>query len=277
MPPLFAAGVRFLCAGGLMAAIVLARSGRAPFRASRPALASALLIGILLPGANGVLFVAERHVPTGLASLVIGSVPLWLVVLRSATGDRPGTTVIVSTIVGFAGLAVLVRPQGGATFLGLALVLVSAITWATGSFLSSRLPLPGDPFAATAIEMLAGGCVLLPAGLVAALATGDSLDPSAWSARSIGGFVYLVLVGSLIGYTAYVWLLSNAPLGTVATYAYVNPIVAIALGVIVLNESVTWSIAAGALLVLATVAVVIAHESRASSSARAAALVAPPE
>jgi drug/metabolite transporter (DMT)-like permease len=156
------------------------------------------------------------------------------------------------------------------------LVLVSAITWATGSFLSSRLTLPDDPFAATAIEMLAGGCVLLPAGIVAALASGDGIHPAAWSARSLAGFVYLVLVGSLVGYTAYVWLLANAPIGTVATYAYVNPIVAIALGVIVLDERVTWTIAAGALLVLATVAVVIAQESRAAT-ARAAALVPQPE
>jgi len=135
--------------------------------------------------------------------------------------------------------------------------------WATGSFLSSRLPMPRDAFAAASLEMLAGGAILLPIGLA-------TTHPhfAEFSARSLFGFAYLVTFGSVVGYTAYVWLLDNAPLGTVATYAYVNPIVAIVLGAIVLHESLTWTIGAGALLVLACVAVVVRQE---TASARPAA------
>ncbi|MGZ7031624.1 MAG: EamA family transporter, partial [Thermoanaerobaculia bacterium] len=187
---------------------------------------------------------------------IIGAVPLWLVLLRTTTGDRPPRAALGGVIAGFGGLALLVRPSGGAPLWALLLVLCSSLMWASGSFLSSRLPMPADSFAATSIEMLAGGAILLPIG---AAATHPHF--SAFSARSIGGWIYLVTFGSLVGYTAYVWLLDNAPLGTVATYAYVNPIVAIALGAIVLHESLTWTIAVGALLVLACVALVVRTES----------------
>jgi drug/metabolite transporter (DMT)-like permease len=124
--------------------------------------------------------------------------------------------------------------------------------WAVGSYVTTRLPMPRDAFAATVVEMLAGGLLLLPIGVIT-----TSPHPSEFSARSIFGWIYLVTFGSVVGYTAYVWLLDNAPLGMVATYAYVNPIVAIALGVAVLNESLTWTVVAGALLVLACVTVVV--------------------
>lgn len=275
IPPVFAAGARFVIAGGLMVAFVLWRRGAGAFRASRAAYASAALVGVLLPGANALLFVAERDVPTGLASLVIASVPLWVVLLRLLTHDRPARAALAGTVVGFAGVALLVRPEGETTATGLALVVASALAWSLGSFLSARLPLPPDAFAATAIEMLVGGIVLLPVGVALALADGESLDPATYSARSMLGFVYLVLFGSLVGYTAYVWLLANAPLGTVATYAYVNPIVAIALGALVLDESLTWAIVAGAAIVLASVAVVIREETRRRPADRA--LAPPPD
>jgi drug/metabolite transporter (DMT)-like permease len=258
IPPVFAASVRFLLAGALMAGFVLARRGGAPFRVGRTELGSAMLVGALLLGANALLFVAERDVPIGLASLLIASVPLWIVLMRTVTGDRPRRVALVGVATGFAGIAVLVRPGGDASFGGIVLVLGSALIWATGSFLSSRLPLPPDAFVATAIEMLAGGAMLLPLGLVFA-GTG-SLDPSSWSTRSLTGLVYLVLVGSLVGYTAYVWLLGNIPISTVATYAYVNPVVAIVLGVIFLSEGVTWQIGVGAVVVLVSVALVIRSE-----------------
>jgi drug/metabolite transporter (DMT)-like permease len=256
IPPLFAAGVRFLTAAALMFAFTAWRRGPGVLRISRPELASCALIGALLPGANAILFIAERHVPTGLASLIIGAVPLWIVVMRSLTGDRPHRTALVGVAVGFGGLVLLVHPSGGAPLWSLLLVVCSSVMWATGSFLSSRLPLPRDSFAATSYEMLVGGLILLPIGLA-------TTHPhfSEFSARSIGGFFYLVTFGSVIGYTAYVWLLDNAPIGKVATYAYVNPVVAIALGAIVLHESLTWSIGIGAVLVLACVAAVVRQES----------------
>ncbi|MDX6441900.1 MAG: hypothetical protein QOE43_1629 [Gaiellaceae bacterium] len=255
IPPLFAVGVRFLAAALLMFGFTAWRRGTGVLRVGGRELASCFLIGALLPGANAVLFVAERHVSTGLAALIIGAVPLWIVLLRTVTGDRPPRAALVGVIIGFGGLVLLVRPNGGAPLWALLLVVGSSVMWAAGSFLSSRLPLPADSFAATSFEMLAGGLILLPIGLA-------SSNPhfSEFSGRSIGGFFYLVTFGSVIGYTAYVWLLDNAPLGRVATYAYVNPVVAIALGAIVLHESLSWTIGIGAALVLACVALVVRNE-----------------
>lgn len=256
IPPLFAIGVRFLAAASLMFAFTVWRHGAPALRVGRVELASCALVGTLLPGANAMLFVAERHVPTGVASLIIGAVPLWIVLLRTLTGDRPPRAALAGVVVGFGGLVLLVRPSGGAPLWSLLLVVVSSATWAVGAFLSGRLPMPRDSLAATSYEMLFGGLILLPIGLA-------TTNPhfSQFSARSIGGFVYLVTFGSVIGYTAFVWLLDNAPIGKVATYAYVNPVVAIALGAIVLHEPLTWTIGAGAVLVLACVAIVVRRES----------------
>jgi drug/metabolite transporter (DMT)-like permease len=256
IPPLFGASIRFVVAGLLMAGIATWRRGPSVFRMTWPQLASCALVGVLLPGANAMLFIAERHVPTGLSSLIIGAVPLWVVLMRTATGDRPSAAALLGVGLGFGGLVLLVRPSGGAPLWALLLVVGSALTWATGAFLSGRLPLPRDSFAATAVEMLAGGLIQLPI----ALATTHPHFGS-FSGRSIGGFVYLVTFGSLIGYTAFVWLLDNAPIQRVATYAYVNPVVAIGLGALVLHESITWSIGLGAAIVLASVAIVVRRES----------------
>jgi drug/metabolite transporter (DMT)-like permease len=256
IPPLFAIGVRFLAAASLMFAFTVWRHGARALRVGRVELSSCALVGTLLPGANAMLFVAERHVPTGVASLIIGAVPLWIVLLRTLTGDRPPRAALAGVVVGFGGLVLLVRPSGGAPLWSLLLVVGSSATWAVGAFLSGRLPMPRDSLAATSYEMLFGGLILLPIGLA-------TTNPhfSQFSARSIGGFVYLVTFGSVIGYTAFVWLLDNAPIGKVATYAYVNPVVAIALGAIVLHEPLTWTIGAGAVLVLACVAIVVRRES----------------
>jgi drug/metabolite transporter (DMT)-like permease len=131
--------------------------------------------------------------------------------------------------------------------------------WALGSFLSPRMSVPRDALVATGYEMLAGGLVLLVIGVFAY--SPSELDPSGWSGRSIFGLVYLIVFGSLLGYSAYVWLLANAPIAKVSTYAYVNPVIAIALGVIVLDESLTLRIVLGALLILAAVAIVLQRES----------------
>ena len=256
IPPLFAVGTRFVAAGLLMTGITVGRRGVHVFRVRPAELASAALVGALLPGANAILFIAERHVATGLSALIIGSVPLWVVLLRTVDADRPPAAALVGVLIGFAGLAVLVRPGGGSPLWALLLVVVSSVMWAAGSFLSSRLPMPADSFAATSLEMLAGGAILLPIGLAA-----THPHFSEFSGRSIFGWFYLVTFGSIVGYTAYVWLLDNAPLGTVATYAYVNPIVAIVLGAIVLHEKLTWTIGIGAVLVLACVALVLRTES----------------
>jgi drug/metabolite transporter (DMT)-like permease len=253
IPPLFAASTRFITAGTLMTILVVfVRRGtlRAPLRETL----SAMVIGVLLPGANSVLFFAERNVPTGLASLIIASVPLWVMVLRLGVGrERLPWPVLAGIGVGFAGVAVLAQPSGGAKAYGIALCVLSALMWSTGSFLSSRLPMPADPFAATAIEMLTGGFVMLPF----AVFTVHHFSPST---TSILGWIYLVSFGSIIGYTAYVWLLANAPLGLVSTYAYVNPVVAITLGVLFRGEHLTWRLLIGAVIVVIAVATVVRRE-----------------
>jgi drug/metabolite transporter (DMT)-like permease len=249
--PLFAASTRFITAGALMVGIVFLRRGT--LRVSRRALASCIVIGALLPGANAVLFFAERDVPTGLASLIIATVPLWVVVLRLAARERLGRPALVGVGVGFAGVAVLAHPSGGATTLGIALCLLSALMWSTGTVLSSWLTMPADPFAATAYEMLAGGLLMLPI----AVFTVHGFSPSR---ASILGWLYLVTFGSIVGYTAYVWLLANAPLSLVSTYAYVNPVVAILLGVLFRGEDLTWRLLIGAATVVAAVALVVRRE-----------------
>ena len=251
--PLFAASTRFIAAGAIMTLVVLlVRHGT--LRMARRELVSCAVIGCLLPGANSVLFYAERNVPTGLASLIIASVPLWVMVLRLAVGrERLPWPVLAGVGVGFAGVAVLAQPSGGATSWGIALCVASAVMWSTGSFLASRLPMPADPFAATAVEMLTGGFALLPLALL----TLHGFSPST---ASILGWVYLVVFGSIVGYTAYVWLLANAPLGLVSTYAYVNPVVAITLGVLFRGEQITWRLLIGAAIVVVAVATVVRRE-----------------
>jgi drug/metabolite transporter (DMT)-like permease len=263
MPGTFAAGVRFTIAGLLMLGFIAWRRGRGVLRLTRAELASSVVVGLLLPGANSLLFITEAEVPIGLTSLIIAAIPLWVLLLRLAARERPDLVSTLGLVVGFGGIALLVRPGGGSGSLGyLLLTVLASFLWAFGSFLAPRLPLPRDAFVATAYEMLAGGLVLLPIGLLAY--SPSELDPGGYSGRSIFGLVYLILLGSIVGYSAYVWLLANAPIGQVATYAYVNPVVAIALGAIVLDESITLRIVIGAVLILFAVAIVIRRESGAT-------------
>jgi drug/metabolite transporter (DMT)-like permease len=260
IPALFGAGVRFTIVGLIVFGLVIWRRGLGALKVRRVELASAALVGLLLPGANSILFVTEQKVPIGLTSLIIASVPLWVLLFRLAAGERPDRIASLGLLVGFAGIALLVRPGGGSGPLAyLLLTVVAAISWALGSFLSPRIPVPRDAFVATGYETLVGGLVLTAIGL--ATTAPSKLDPAGWSSRSIFGLVYLILVGSVVGYTAYAWLLANAPIAQVSTYAYVNPVIAIALGVIVLDEAVTARIVAGAVLILIAVAIVVRRES----------------
>src|SRR5436305_3459758 len=196
MPPLFAAGVRFIIAGLLMVGLVVWRRGRAPLRLTWRELGSAAIVGLLLPGGNSLLFVAEKQVPIGLASLIIASIPLWVVLMRLAARERLDAVGVISLVIGFAGIAVLVRPGGGSgSFVYLLCTVIAAFMWALGSFLSPRLPVPRDAFAATAAEMLAGGIALMIAALI--VYQPHELSPSNYSARSIFGLWYLILFGSI--------------------------------------------------------------------------------
>ena len=262
MPPLLGAGVRFTVAGAVVVVVLAARRGLAAVRPSRAQLLSALFVGLLLPGANAVVTVAEQEVPSSIAALLIGSVPLWVILLRAASGDRVSRRSVAAVLVGFAGVALLVRPgeqSGDATVVGLLACVGAAVMWASGSFASPRLSLPGDPLLSTGWQMLLGGGVIVLAGLAAGEA-GD-VEPSAFSTRSLLALAYLIVFGSWVAYTAYAWLLQNAPLSKVATYAYVNPVVAIVLGWLVLDELVTGVMLVGAAVIVASVALVVRVES----------------
>ena len=261
MPPFLAAGIRFTLAGALMLGLVAWRRGPGVLRLTRRELAASAVVGLLLTGANSLLFLTERQVPIGLASLIIAAIPLWIVLLRFAARERPDLVSVAGLLSGFAGIALLVRPGGGSgSLFYLLLTVVGSLMWAFGSFFSPRLPVPRDAFAATAYEMLAGGIMLLVVALVAY--SPRELSPAQWSGRSIFGLAYLIVLGSLVGYSAYAWLLANAPLGQVSTYAYVNPVVAIALGALVLGQAISLRIVAGAALILAAVALVVRREGK---------------
>jgi drug/metabolite transporter (DMT)-like permease len=228
-------------------------------------LAAAALIGLLLPaGGNGLVTVAERDVPAGLAALLIASVPLWVVILRSTVGgERVNGGTLAGVAVGFAGLGLLLLPgsrPAEATAGGILLVLVAAGSWATGSFLSPRLSLPSDPLVSTGWQMVAGGGAML----VGALVTGEAgdLHLADTATKSLLAFAYLVVGGSLVAFTAYAWLLQNVPISKVATYAYVNPLVAVLLGWALLSEELSIGTLAGAALIVASVATIVRRESK---------------
>jgi len=263
MPPLLAAGLRFAVAGAIFWVALRLVGGAERVQVTRRQLAGAGLIGLLLPfGGNGLVTVAEQDVPSGLAALIIGSVPLWVVLMRVAHRDRVPRVTLAGVLVGFVGLAVLVLPgdrPGDAPLWGVLLIVAASISWAAGSFYSQSVPQPTDAFAATAWQMMLGGGAMLVVGLLAGEA-GD-VRVSEFSGDSIAAFTYLIFAGSLLAFTAYVWLLRNAPISTVATYAYVNPVIAIVLGAIILSEEVTAATVIGAVAIVLSVASVVRRES----------------
>jgi len=269
LPPLLSAGIRFCIAGLVLLGVMAARRG---LRFDREQLAGAAIVGLLLlVGGNGFVVLAERTVPSGLTALIIASVPLWIVVFRRFAGDRIHPSTFVGVAVGFTGVALLVvgRGSGGADPTGLGLLLVATVSWALGTFLSPRLRLPRDGLLSTGIQQLAGGIILVV--LAAALGELSHLEPATWSTGSLLAMGYLVVFGSLLAFTAYGWLLQHAPVSLVATYAYVNPVVAVLLGFVVLAEPITPSIVAGAAIIIAAVAFIVTREGARQRAARSVA------
>ncbi len=262
LPPLASAGVRFLLAGTIVALAIGLRSGLGRLRVSRAELAGAAVVGVLLLlGGNGLVSVGELVVPSALTALIIASTPLWVVLFRRMTRQKVPAGTLLGVAVGFGGVALLVVPTGlsGAVVpLGLLTIVVAAFCWASGSFLSQRLRLPRDPFVLTAHEMLLGGAALLAAGLL----TGERFDPAAAAAHpgSLVALAYLVVFGSLVAFTAYTWLLQVAPISRVATYAYVNPVVAVALGWLILGEEISLPMLVGGAIIVLGVALVVRQE-----------------
>lgn len=259
MPPLFGAGIRFVLVGAILLPILAVSRGRAVLKPSRAQLLSCGFVGLMLPGANAVISVAEQKVPSGLAALLVASIPLWVLLLRRASGEPVSGRGIAAVLVGFAGVALLVKPQGGATILPLLACVGAAVMWATGSFASPRISLPGDPLVSVAWQSLLGGLACLLAALISG-ELGD-LHPGRWSVDSVLGLAYLVTFGSLLAYTAYAWLLQNAPVSKVSTYAYVNPVIAVALGWLFVSEAVSPITLVGAGIIVASVALVLRVES----------------
>ncbi|WP_052390220.1 EamA family transporter [Streptomyces sp. NRRL B-24484] len=261
MPPFLSGSIRFVAAGLVLAVLIAARQGPAALRVSSRELGSAVLVGLLLlVGGNGLVVLAERSVPSGLAALMVASVPLWVVVLRRVLGHRTTAATVGGVLVGLLGLVVLSAPglTGEVQLLGLASVLAASLLWACGSVLAGRLPMPANPLTASVYEMLAGGVGALVLALVRH--EPQRFDPAAVSGASWAGLAYLVVFGSLIAFSAYAWLLQRAPLPLVATYAYVNPVVAVLLGWLVLSEALTWPIAVGGGVVVAGVCLVVRTE-----------------
>jgi drug/metabolite transporter (DMT)-like permease len=265
MPPLIALGTRFLAAVSVLALFLAVRRGPRSLVVRWRELRGAVIVGALLLGVGmGVLTLAERYVPSGVAALIVAIMPLWVVILRAVTGDRPPLVTWLGVAIGIVGIVVLVAPGThgtGAdttqrTIWSLAM-LVSTACWAYGSFLQPRITVPRDPLVLSLYEMLTGGVILTAVGLL----RGEHLqDMTQATARSWWGWAYLVLVGSLIAYTAFVWVVGHAPLSLVATYAYVNPVVAVLLGWWILGEPLTLGLLVGGAIVVVGVMLVVSAE-----------------
>jgi len=258
IPPFLMAGVRFLIAGTIL---YLIRRTRGDPRPSRGEWRSATIIGILLlVGGNGGVVWAEQRVASGVAALVVGIAPLWMVLIDMLhpAGRRPSRWAILGLVLGFVGISVLVGPSQivghgeDIDFAGAVVLILSSLSWAIGSLYSRQAPLPSSPLLWTAMEMLAGGIGLFLLGLL----TGEfkQLDLAILSSQSLTGMAYLIVFGSWIGLTCYTWLFRVAPTPLVATYAYVNPVVAVLLGHFLAAEPLTSQMVIAATIVVGSVA-----------------------
>jgi drug/metabolite transporter (DMT)-like permease len=263
LPPLLAAGVRYALAGTILVAGLIVWQRLRGQRLERPTRAqwgSVILIGgLLLLGGNGGVVLGEQLVASSVTALVIATSPIWMALFEAVVaGERPSRLAVFGLVAGIAGVAILVVPLGGSEQidpLGLALIAGAAITWSIGAVYSRRIPMPSSPFHAAGLQMLSGGVLMLVAGTL----RGElgSVDPAAFSTESLIALAYLIVFGSLIAYSCYIWLLNHVSIGVVSTSAYVNPIVAVALGVLILDEPMTprtWL--AAAIIIGAVVAMV---------------------
>ena len=262
-PPLTSMGQRYTVAGMILGAALALRSGIGRLRVSPRQLLGCAVLGLTLPLlGNGMVSVAEaRGATSGYVALLIAVSPLAIVVFRILERDLPRTMTLVGVLTGFSGLALLVvLGRGGeeATPLGPALLVLFAGTcWALGSYIQPRLWLPRDAFVIAVYEMVIGGLLMTATGLAAGERWTLDYDPRTWWALS-----YLVVFGSVVAFSAYVWLVANAPISLVATYAYVNPVIAVLLGWLVLGETITAVTFVGGAIVVGSVAVVITSERR---------------
>jgi drug/metabolite transporter (DMT)-like permease len=256
MPPLAAAATRFACAGTIMGAVALLVDRRHGPPTRRQWLDYAFIGVLLLSVGNSLVMWAEKTVPSGIAALIVATVPLWILLLDGLrAGGEPWTArVWIGTVVGLAGVALVARPQGEvgtAHWVSIVGLQVATLSWTIGSLYAQVVPKRLPLASAAAIEMLAGSFVTFAASR---LFGEDWSRMAAASPRAWGGVGYLVVFGSLVGFTAFAFCLHELPATTVGTYAYVNPVVAVALGALVLDEPLTPGLLAGGLLIVASVA-----------------------
>ena len=269
MPPLLSMGIRFLIAGILLTLIIGLTRGFSEMKVPRVEIATSSILGFELLGFGlGNVAVAEKHVPSGIVALIIAALPLWIGIFRFIAVERPSGRSWTGLAIGFIGVALLLKPgsvqsvsgEGASTVVFyMFMVLIGNIGWALGTFLAPRFQLPKNALVFTAYELMAGGVSLTLAGFIKGEEISDFMDGSSWSWL---WFVYLVIFGSIIAYSAYLWLVQNAPVSLTATYAYVNPVIAVALGAIFLDEVITASYAFGGLIIVLGVLVVVSAESR---------------
>ena len=269
LPPLLMSGVRFLVAGAVLLAITSRMRGAAGDPIGwRQWRATAITGGLLLLGGNGGVAFGEQYVPSGVVALEVATVPLFIALFGAvALGRRLGRIAVGGILIGLLGTAVLLRPgAGGGGDLGhMLLVLGSPLAWAIGSLYATRGPLPKRALVATGMEMVCGGALLLVAGLVTGEATAVHL--ARVSLASWLSVLYLIVFGSLVAFSAYVWLLTKVPTTAVATYAYVNPLVAVLLGWAFLSERITGQTLIAAALIVVAVAVILSQPPAAARAA----------
>jgi drug/metabolite transporter (DMT)-like permease len=262
IPPFLMAGSRFLIAGIIMYAIAWSQGiGKSTWTNWR----TSLIIGAcLIFGGNGGVTVSEKYIDSGLAALIVAIVPIYIVVLSWTAGiaPRPRPIVWLGLVGGFVGVGVLLGPAlrlssngGRHPAVGMSILLVSSFIWSAGSLYSRTSKHAASPFLTAAQQMLCGGLLLL----LASFATGETrrFHPNAMSILSLASFAYLVIIGAVVGYTAYIWLLRHCDPAKVATYAYVNPIVAVLLGAAFAGETLTMRTLVAAALIIGSVALVI--------------------
>ena len=256
MPPMLAMAGRFGIAGTVLFLVAIRRGDRAGDRITLHQVVQALLTGsAMLVGGLGLIVLAQGSISSGLAALLAATVPLWLALFaRGAFGEKLSGRAWIGLLVGFVGIGLLVDPGGGQLG-GILLALTGSAAWAAGSLRSRVADAPQRPMVAASLEMLGGALGFVVVGL--ALGEGSQLELGAVSAASWAGFVFLVVAGALVAYTAYIWLLRNASTSLVATHAYVNPVVAVIVGWLLLGETIdAETLFAGGVIVVAVVLLV---------------------
>lgn len=264
MPPLLMAAARFLVAGALLYAWGRARG--APRPTARQWRGAAVVGAFLLVGGNGAVVVAEQWIPSGLAALLVAAVPLWMVLIDAVWGDRvrPTGRVVAGLVAGFGGVVLLAGAPGAGAggpqeLFGMALLLAGGVSWAWGSIYSRHVERPARPRLFVGMQMLAGGALLVPLGAV--VGEFGELDLGGISARSAWALVYLVVFGAIIGYSAYIWLLTAVPPARAGTYAYVNPVVAMFLGWWLADEPVSLRSVVAAAVIIGSVVIITSERS----------------